>query len=362
MTIKDWIRYPFDLRHAQALLSNQRAETSELTSRPIVLDLATTDFCFDCGRHLAALAQQSIAIGSPFFLRCSPSVLAVIARKQHGREMLALSNAAYLTPTEPLPIDGLHLTDYQCEKASAIWLRVGRDAELDMPVMPYPMHPATLQHGAPENLESLRTNDREHRVFFAGNQKAKYGQGKITDQFGIMDRISVIRTIEEQFPFADPEFIHLKDSRESPIEASNWLPTIASADFFLCAPGSSQPTCHHLVESMSVGTIPILEYDDRVTPSLIDGETAITFRGPGGLIAAIDRVLQMPKNEIEILRTNASTFYDNNLCQREFLRKLRDGELDLTSRSISMPFHCENFYSENFPSEVEPDSRQRIAA
>ena len=358
MTIKDLIRFPFDLRHARALLSNQRTEACELSSRPIVLDLATTDFCFDCGRHLAALAQQSIAIGSPFMLRCSPSVLAVIARKQHGREMLSLSNAAYLTPTEPLPANCLHLTDHWRDDDSSIWLRVGRDAEPDMPVMPYPMHPATLTHWPPQNLEMLRSNEREHRVFFAGNQKPKYGQGKITRQFGVMDRISVIRTIREQFPFADPEFIYLKDSRESPITAEDWLPAIAEADFFLCAPGSSQPTCHHLVESMAVGTVPILEYDDRVTPQLVDGETAITFRGQDGLVAAINRVLRMPKNEIATLRAGAAAFYDAHLCQSEFLRKIRDGELDRLSQSISMPFHNEDFYD----SDVELKPNRRTAA
>ncbi|KAA1262530.1 hypothetical protein LF1_50960 [Rubripirellula obstinata] len=359
MTLKDWIRFPFDFRHAQALLSSERSGAIGLNERPIVLDLATTDFCFDCGRHLAALAQQSIAIGSPFLLRCPSSVLAVIARKQHGREMLALSNAAYLTPTEPLPANCLRLTDHDSGDATAIWLRVGCEPEPGMPVMPYPMHPATLDHWPPTNLDSLRGDrQRDHRVFFAGNQKPKYGQGKLSQQFGIMDRIEVIRAIRDQFPFADPEFICLKDSRESSITAEDWLPTIATADFFLCAPGSSQPTCHHLVESMAVGTVPILEYDDRVTPRLVDGETAITFRGREGLIAAIDRVLRMPKDEIANLRTNAAAFFDAHLCQGRFLKGIRDGKFDLPTRSISMPFHNQDFYT----SEAGSSSSQQQAA
>jgi hypothetical protein len=356
VTLKDWIRFPFDFRHAQTLLSSERGNAVELTERPIVLDLSTTDFCFDCGRHLAALAQQSIAIGSPFFLRCSSSVLAVIARKQHGREMLALSNAAYLTPTERLPANCLRLTDHDSGDRWAVWLRVGCEAEPGMPVMPYPMHPATLNHWQPSNLESLRENQhRQHRIFFAGNQKPKYGQGKLTKQFGIMDRIEVIRTIEKQFPFVDQEFICLRDSRESSIPAADWLQALASADFFLCAPGSSQPTCHHLVESMAVGTIPILEYDDRVTPSLINDETAITFRGHDGLVAAIDRVLRMSKSEMIEMRANAAAFFDKHLCQGRFLKQIRDGQMDLPIRAISMPFHNENFYTHD--AKISPTQR-----
>jgi hypothetical protein len=271
-------------------------------------------------------------------------VLAVIARKQHGREMLAIGGVEYLPPCEAIPKNSLRLTDYRCDDGDAIWLRVGCDAEPDMPIMPYPMHPATLEHWPPANLEHLRLGHRRCRVFFAGNQKLKYGQGKLKRQFGILDRIEVLDTIKRQFPFADPESICLKDSRTSSIAASDWLPTISDADFFLCAPGSSQPTCHHLVESMAVGTVPILEYADRISPGLVDGETAITFRGKEGLVAAIDRVLRLPCEEIETMRRNAAAFFDRHLCQAAFLKRVRDQEIAGTSKCLSMPFHNEDFY------------------
>ena len=343
--LKHWLRFPIDLHRAQQLLARESgAPVASLDQRSIVLDLKTDDFAFDGGRHLAALAQQSLAIGSPFFLRCSSAVLAVIARKVHGREMLAIDGVQHLASSSSLPEGVLHLTDHESSCPSAIWLRVGCDAEVDLPVMPYPMHPATLNHFQAANLSSLRKTERIHRVFFAGNQKAKYGQGKIRRQFGLCDRIEVLQCVRNHFPFADESFICLRESRTSPIVAPDWLPTLARADFFLCAPGSSQPTCHHLVESMSVGTIPILEYGDRVTPPLIDAEHAILFRGTDGLAQAIDRVLQMPKEEIESMRSRVSRFFDDHLCQAKFLKRLRDPLPHEDVRRVSLPFHNENFY------------------
>ena len=334
----------------------------EFTGRPIGLNLHSTDFAFDCGRHLFAIAHQINQIGSPCFLRCSAQILAVIARKPHGREMLQISGLQYLSPGDSFPRNTLVLTDHQPHDNESVWLRVGRDAEPNLPVMPYPMHPATLRQLPSCDLKQLRSAPRNRMVFFAGNQKAKYGEGKIGRRFGICDRVEMLNVVREHFaasvtdqllsdqiqtdqstaPSVHP--IALLDSRAAKIDAQQWLPILASANFFLCAPGSSQPTCHHLVEAMSVGTIPIIEYGGRMTPPLVDGETAITFTGVDGLVQAIQRALNMPAGQIAGMRTAAGNFYDHHWCQTQFFRQIRDAELDLADRKISLPFHHDNFY------------------
>ncbi|TWT54177.1 hypothetical protein Pla22_18120 [Rubripirellula amarantea] len=327
--------------------------TESLTSRPVVLDLQTRDFVVDGARHLAAIAMNANLLGSPCWLRCSDGILATISRKTHGREMLMLRGVTHLRPSQRIPDTSLVLSDVEPGDAHAIWMRLGCDIELDYPVMPYPMLPATIGQYPPSNLAGLRANRDRIRLLFAGNQKPSYGQGKIGRQFNICDRIEVLAAIRESFESrivsslagADQNSIALLDSRESCIEASDWLPTLSTANFFLCCPGSSQPTCHHLVEAMSVGTIPLLEYGDRVTPQLVDGETAITFRGAKGLVEAVERITEMSADDIATMSQNVTRFFDHHLCQRRFLKGLRDGVIAATEQRISLPFHHENLYA-----------------
>jgi hypothetical protein len=201
-------------------------------------------------------------------------------------------------------------------------------------------------------------------IYFAGNQKRSYGDAKMRRNFDVLSRLEILRTLADEFPSrvsaslvpADghrsaaggaakgDRRIVISDSRVSPVAPQDWLATLASSEFFLCCPGSSQPTCHHLVEAMSVGAIPILEYGDRVTPRLVDGETAICFRGRRGLVEAIKRIDRLDPQQIAGLRRNVARFYDQHLCGTRFLAGLRDGDLDLSSRSVCMPFHEHNFY------------------
>ena len=103
--------------------------------------------------------------------------------------------------------------------------------------------------------------------------------------------------------------------------------------------------CHNLIESMSVGTIPLIEYGDRIVPSLRDGETAICFRGREGLIQAVRRIDAMSDDELSAMSQRVAAFYDQHLCGIRFIRELRDGPIAWRAREICMPFHERNFYS-----------------
>ncbi|EMI17354.1 ATPase [Rhodopirellula maiorica SM1] len=143
--------------------------------------------------------------------------------------------------------------------------------------------------------------------------------------------------------------IRLQDSAETPIAPSQWLPFLAQHRFFVCCPGAAQPMCHNLIEAMSVGTIPLIEYGDRLRPQLTDGENAICFRGADGLRDAIDRIHQLSASRLDEMSQSAAAYYDNHLCGKTFLAAFRDGTLDLTKRQIVMPFHSENFFSQTSP-------------
>jgi hypothetical protein len=232
-------------------------------------------------------------------------------------------------------------------------MMIGCDIDRSIPVMPYPMHPATLRQAEHTDLIRLRRKFVRRGILFAGNQKPRYGDAKIQRKFGVQSRLGIVRALRNSFAARVTDSINsprsertivLSDSRRELISATDWLPTLAGAQFFVCCPGSSQPVCHNLVEAMSVGTIPLIEYGDRITPELQDGENAICFRGLDGLLEAIDRIDRLSQEDVVRLRQNVAGFYDHHLCGTRFLAGLRDGHIDLSARRVCMPFHERNFY------------------
>ncbi len=237
MQLKSLVRYPLDIRRARRLLAAQRAPQDAFWQRPIALDLVTPELLFDCGRHLASLAHYSQDAGSPFFVRCDQLLLAGIARKIHGRETLAEPYVRWLAVGQPLPDSALVLRDFDSHQPGVRML-IGRDQVDGAPTMPYPMHPATLPFADHPSLLRLRDSKDRCGIFFAGNQKPKYGDDKMTRNFGLLSRLRILQTLRRRFPdrivdsldgCVDHHSIVLSDSRVESIPAARWLPSLARA-------------------------------------------------------------------------------------------------------------------------------------
>lgn len=357
MKLKSLLRYPFDIRRAERLLSSRGFNPGAWRENPIGLDLSTANLLVDAGRHLACFAFHAQAAGSPLIVRSSRSLLAEIAHKRYGHLMLGDPAVHWIGSEKPFPPATLVLRDDAppsgVETSPQDWqLMIGRDPVPGSLVMPFPMHPLTLPHAGDASLAAARRLRRDIRILFAGNQQLKYDNAQIGRGFGLLSRPQVLRLVRRHHAarvvgrFTDAksrDSIVLSDSRHDPIASADWLPTVARAEFFLCPPGASQPICHHLIEAMSVGTIPILEYGQRLAPALEDGVTAIGFEGEAGLLDAIARVDRMKPADVERLRENVIGHYESNLRGDRFVRALRDRR-GAEPRIISMTIHHENVY------------------
>ncbi len=102
--------------------------------------------------------------------------------------------------------------------------------------------------------------------------------------------------------------------------------------------------CHNVIEAMSVGAIPLIEYADRFAKPLEDGVNAICFRGLGGLQDALQRIDRLTTAERQRLRDNVVDFYETQLRGDRFLADLRDGVIEPTGGMVSMPFNDKNFF------------------
>ncbi len=375
MKLRHYIRYPFDRVRAQHRLSERTTKQATFTNVPVVLDLYTTDLLIDCGRHFATIADDAAKNGSQVIIRSSGMLLAAIAHKPFGSQMLAMDNVNWIPPHANLPSDAFVMVDVASSRANrsrtslssteplpVTEMLIGKTITNDYPVMPYPMHPGVLKCVDRNRIKLARANPNRKGIFFAGSQRAKYGRDVIGKGFGVLNRLEILAFMRDTFVdrivtrehenqskpqshARSPMPIILpptqKRDRAVPIPIDQWLATLAKHQFFLCCPGIAQPMCHNIVEAVSVGVIPIIEYAQRLTPALEDGVNAIVFEGRDGLRKAINRIDQMTPASIARMSENVADYYDTHLDRQTFLSQ----QLSMPRRSnlkICLPFHDED--------------------
>ncbi len=345
MKWKHWLTYPLDLHQARQQLLRPEGLPEELTAPAIVLDLDTDEMLIDCARHLGCLAAHAAKIHSPLVLRCEKRLLAAIAHKKLGKFFLSFPNVKWISQGTRVPDGSLVLCDHPSQSRS-IRMLIGCDSVPGIPVMPYPMHPKQISGFTQQRCDTLRGKPKAG-IFFAGNQKARYGRMAMQSRFGILPRREILTVLKEAFPDRleprdsglDPTRIVLRDSATDPIAGTDWLNVLASHQFFLCCPGAAQPVCHNVIEAMACGVIPIIEYADRMHPELEDGVNAITFDGRDGLLHAIERIDRMTRRERGRLSQGVTNYYDQHLDGAAFLKRARDKHTLKRFGAVMMPYH-----------------------
>ena len=376
MKWKHVLRYPFDIRIAEKHLSAGPPSRLNCDDVTIGLDLFTDQMLFDCGRHLTCIAASANKIDSHVVLRCNRLMLAAIAHKSHGRQFLSMPNVRWISPHESFPSDSLVLMDIDrsCANRSldgqrSVAMLIGREVVPQAPVMPYPMHPNQINESTDQRVESFRSQPKAG-IFFAGNQKTRYGRETMQNEFGVLPRLAILSELRRCFPdriaardsAGSDDRIVLRDSATDPIAGKDWMTVLAAHRFFLCCPGASQPVCHNVIEAMSVGAIPLIEYSDRFHPELVDGVNAICFQGCRGLVDAVRRIDSMSEQKRSLLTENVCDYFDEHLDGATFLKRLRDSRNTDSIDQISMPFHDRNFFSpESAPSGRAPIGHTRAA-
>jgi len=216
-------------------------------------------------------------------------------------------------------------------------------------VMPFTMHPHTyFYEPSPIPLDQYRLTKRKYAVLFVGNSVPAYATKSIIEDCKILDRHSIIDHLVQNPLFfsrvsqtiewnqnldaisipEDKRYVILVSVR---IWQENWLKTLAESNFALCPPGVTFPLGHNLVESMSVGTIPILNYKDWLFPRLQDGINCLAFRTLDELDQKIGAIAQMSEDKIATMRQAVIDYYDQYLDPRKFAsRLLADDERVLT--------------------------------
>lgn len=210
-------------------------------------------------------------------------------------------------------------------------------------VAAFPLHPYYYNnYPSTETLEKLRNSERRIRIFFAGNTNPiKYQNHQLKNLFDVNTRVDLLNYVK--YKYRDDKILEIisdkqvlyelleTDKKVKPLIISeaksnrqDWLKTLSNATFFLCPPGVYMPWCHNLTESMSVGTIPILEYAHLCTPPLTNLENCLSFSGLDNLKKTLEIALALDAESIARMRNNVIKYYEDHLSQESITKKIND--------------------------------------
>jgi hypothetical protein len=205
--------------------------------------------------------------------------------------------------------------------------------------LPYGMHPLMYQCRQTDKIPVLRNNPRKLRLFFGGNTIGSYySNPKLRDLYGQMTRKEGLETLESLGPIVKTlkdiddlfatikgrDYLNecriLKTDNKIEVATEDWLDILSRCEFFVCFSGTDLPMCHHTVEAMSVGVIPIIAYHDWFTPALQDRKNALVYRNREELLQKIKEALAMSADDIARMRKNVIQYYDEVFTPKNFVR------------------------------------------
>jgi hypothetical protein len=82
------------------------------------------------------------------------------------------------------------------------------------------------------------------------------------------------------------------------------------------------PLCPNLIESLAAGSIPILQYPQYLPPSLTGGVACLVYNSESSLVAVLKKALNMPEEEVQIMRRAAQDYYRKHLQPGCFAKQL----------------------------------------
>jgi len=213
--------------------------------------------------------------------------------------------------------------------------------------MPYYLYPRLYNSKIYKELDVLRGMSKIFKIVFSGStHPALYSNFEWyhTDGKKMLNRNQIIDFVSKEFGSEIFYLTSYKDidnatksskkiifslndtlAKKTSSKLSNieHLKLIAQSSFFLTAPGTGMPICHHIMEAIKFGTIPITSYADLLNPKL-DNNLCLNFQSFADLYSVIEKAILMKHDEHEFKKNNLINFYNQSLCPESFYKKLSD--------------------------------------
>lgn len=186
--------------------------------------------------------------------------------------------------------------------------------------LPYIMHPELY------DFSNLGVLNKKIGILMSGNfEKKIYNSDVIKSNFNFNNRWEIynkviknknVVTITGKALIENLEFNIYKDKlvimqwHSGAIPINKWCHYLSSANFLFCAPGMTMPLCHNVIEAMSLGVIPILNYNNWLNPSLTDRLNCFVYNSLDEIDDVIQKALFLSGTEILEMKSQVIKFYD----------------------------------------------------
>lgn len=212
---------------------------------------------------------------------------------------------------------------------------------------PVPLSHSMYNQSLQEELDSFREKRRRLKIFFSGNSSDNYKNPILNNFFGKNTRVEILNKVSTDFK-DNIHYIHNSDeifneNIEAPIVLTNWhwvnrenyklaarvpneswLNVLSESTFFLACSGTIMPMCYNLTEAMSVGTIPIVQYGEYLSPPLKHMENCLAFSDLADLKEKIKFALSLSEDEVTRIKKNVIRYYEKFLTPDGFISKLQE--------------------------------------
>lgn len=224
-------------------------------------------------------------------------------------------------------------------------------------VAPYPMHPNLYeQYPSADEYAALRAMSPKIHMLFSGNvEHPNYKRKAVEQTFGVANRYSLLQIIKERFEKSGMlvvanqpgqlEQLLAQDSNnnivinEAKTEMADWLPTLAQTSFFICPPGMHMPWCHNLIEAMSVGCIPVMQYAHLMQPQLQHGKNCLAFADTADLERVLHQALAMPPETVAQMRRAVIDYFEEHLSVHSIIRRIKGFcAADVQKVQVAIPY------------------------
>jgi len=243
---------------------------------------------------------------------------------------------------------------------------------------PFSMHPMIYKDHLYKLTEELRSSSKKMRIFFAGAIELEYCNQNFKNLFKIIDRYTIFQAINERYS-KDDLIIITKEEELNILEGDNylnkiilikspgavhwfywdkWYPLLAKADFFLALPGIKIPLCHNLVEAMSLGVIPIIQYHKFLPDPLENNVNCVMFNSTQELFERIDEARSMDNSQIMKLKQGVIAYYERYLKPQQIVKRIEKVAESGSLKELYM--YAPAVTVNRLKSEINPDATTAI--
>ena len=211
-------------------------------------------------------------------------------------------------------------------------------------VMPYFMYPR-IYNSFYKKINILKKPDLNIRIFFSGsvvnegykNFKWKKEPEKFPNRLQIIEKIlsefkndiflirskkdlKHVNSCNKKIIFC----LHDKMMKKTSyiLNFNDNFNLLSKSCFNLNCPGVVMPLCHHLIEGMKVGSIPITNCEKFLNPNL-SSDNSLQYSDLNQIVDKINEALIMDEDKIMKMRTNVLNYYKENLSPQIFKKNFK---------------------------------------